>query len=269
MYDFFARTSGWAVLATFMIVPAVAAMALHALFRRIVPAQRLLPHQEVAGFLVAVVGVLYAVVLGFLVISVWSSFDQAQRNADAETTAISNVLYLNRTLPEDTRRRQRRLLGQYAFEVRDVEWPMLANGEEDVQARALMVGALETAASMRIPVNADQSEVLRLSSLRASMLDSYRDLAAHRRLRVLDAQAHVQQPMYFAIVAGGLILLAFVFLFGVDNLFLQLVMTGLVAAMIGLQVGVIFEMDRPFWGAIHVTSDAWTLLIQDNHLSEP
>jgi hypothetical protein len=86
---------------------------------------------------------------------------------------------------------------------------------------------------------------------------------------VLDAQSHVQAPMYFALVAGGLILLTFVFLFGVDNLVLQLVMTALVTAMIGLQVGVIFEMDRPFWGAIHVTSDAWTLLIDDNHLKSP
>jgi hypothetical protein len=269
MYDFFAHTPGWAVLAVFMLVPALLAVALHALFRRIVPAPKLLPHHEVAGFLVAVVGVLYAVVLGFLVISVWSSFDQAQRNADAETTAIADILYMARTLPDDTRRRVRGLLGAYAHDVRDTEWAMLADGEEDVRARMLSVAALEAIASMRIPAKTDQSEALRLSSLRQSALESFRDLAAHRRLRVLDAQSHVQSAMYFALAAGGLILLTFVFLFGVDNLALQLVMTGLVAAMIGLQVGVIFEMDRPFWGAIHVTSDAWTLLIQDNRLGPP
>jgi hypothetical protein len=266
MYDFFAHTPGWLVLAVFMLVPALGAMALHVVFRRIVPASKLLPHHEVAGFLVAVVGVLYAVMLGFLVISVWSGFDQAQRNADAETTAIADILYLAKTMPEETRRRERHLLGQYAYEVRDTEWAMLANGQEDVRSRALAVGALQAMASMQVPANADQSENLRLSALRESALESFRDLAAHRRLRVLDAQAHVQATMYFALAAGGLILLTFVFLFGVDNLLLQLVMTGLVASMIGLQIGVIFEMDRPFWGAIHVTSDAWTLLIQDNHL---
>lgn len=269
MYEFFAHTPGWVVLTVFMLVPAVVAVALHALFRLIVPARALLPHHDVAGFLVAVVGVLYAVVLGFLVISVWSGFDQAQRNADAETTAIADALYAARTLPPETRRRVRGLLGQYAYEVRDTEWAMLANGEEDAHARTLMVDALQEIASMEIPRGRDQAELLRLSSLRESALASFREVAAHRRLRVLDAQSHVHETMYFAIAAGGLILFVFVFLFGVDNMALQLVMTGLVAAMIGLQIGVIFEMDRPFWGAIHVTSDAWTLLIQDNHLEHP
>ena len=72
MYQLFAHTPGWLVLVIFMLAPAVVAMALHAGFRRIVPASDLLPHQAVAGYLVAIVGVLYAVVLGFEVISVWS-----------------------------------------------------------------------------------------------------------------------------------------------------------------------------------------------------
>jgi len=266
MYNLFAHTPGWLALIIFMLVPASVAMAVHAAFRRVVPASALLPHQAVAGYLVAVVGVLYAVVLGFEVIMVWSSFDQAQRNADAETTRIADILFVARSLPKDVLQRERALLSGYAREVRDTEWDMLADEQEDARARVLMVQALEAIASMRIPPGADQSEIQRLSSLRESLLASFRDLETNRRLRVLDSQSHVQPTMYFALIAGGLLLLAFVFLFGVDNLSLQLVMTGLVAAMIGLLIGVIFEMDRPFWGAVHVNSAAWTLLIRDNRL---
>ncbi len=269
MYQLFADSPGWAVLAVFMVVPAVLAAAAHLLFRRLVPASKLLPSHDVAGFLVAIVGVLYAVVLGFLVISVWSSFDQAQRNADAETTEVADILYLTRALPEPIRMRERMLLGQYAHEVRDVEWPMLADGEEDPRARGLLAAALHELATWDIPPRASQSEVLRQSSLRDAALASYRELAAHRRLRILDAQSHVHPTMYFALAAGATILLIFVFLFGVQSLAIQLAMTALVAGMIGLQIGVIFEMDRPYWGAIHVTSDAWTLLIQDNRLGTP
>ncbi len=43
---------------------------------------------------------------------------------------------------------------------------------------------------------------------------------------------------------------------------------GLVAAMIGLQIGLVFELDRPFWGALRVQPDAWTLLIHDNNLTD-
>ncbi|HZV80130.1 MAG TPA: hypothetical protein VFF60_11035 [Candidatus Binatus sp.] len=265
MYALFAHTSGWLVLVIFMVVPALIAVSLHAVFRRFVPPEALLPHQEVAGFLVAIVGVLYAVVLGFLVISVWSGFDLAQRNADAETTSIANILFISSGMPEDVRKRQRVLLGNYVFEVLRVEWPMLADVQEDPRARGMMVAALHEMANARFDTR-DQAEMMRLSTLRSAALAAYRDLATQRRQRILDSEAHVQPTMYFAIAAGGLIVIAFVFLFGVQNWRLQLVMTALVTAMIGLQIGIVFEMDRPFWGAIHVSSDAWSLLIHDNRL---
>ena len=249
-----------------MLVPAVVAMAAHAVFRRFVPARQLLPHHDVAGFLVSVVGVLYAVVLGFLVINVWNSFDQAQRNADAETTRVADILYVLVGLPDETRVRERRLLSAYAFEVRDVEWAMLAEGQEDARARGFMIAAIHEMATMRIPPHADQYEAQRISSIRDSALASFRDFAADRRLRMLDAQSHIQPALYFALIVGGALLLTFAFLFGVDNAALQLVMTGLVAAMIGLQMGLIFVMDRPFSGGVHVKSDAWTVLITDNRL---
>lgn len=267
MYGLFAHAPGWFVLTAFMLVPAVLAMAIHAVFRRFVSARLLLPHHDVAGFLVSVVGVLYAVVLGFLVINVWSSFDQTQRNADAETTRIADILYVAQGLPADTHMRERRLLGAYAFEVRDVEWAMLADGQEDARARGLMIAALREIAMMQIPPHVHLYEAQRLSSLRESALASFRDLAANRRLRMIDAKSHIQPALYFALIVGGLMLLAFAFLFGVENVSIQLVMTGLVAAMIGLQMGVIFELDRPFSGGVHVRSDAWTVLIRDNRLS--
>jgi len=269
MYDLFAHTPGWLVLVVFMVVPAAFAVAVHAVVRALVPAEKLLPHHDVAGFLVAVVGVLYAVVLGFLVISVWSGFDAAQRNADAETNDVAEILHLVRSMPDDTRKRERRLLGEYAYEVRDVEWPMLERTEEDLRARALMVAALEVVASAQVPSGTPPTEAQRQATLRTIALENFRELAGHRRLRILDSRSHVEPTLYFTIIAGGLVLLTFVYLFGVQSRTLQFLMTALVAAMIGLMVGIIFELDRPFWGALHVSPHAWTLLIQDNRLGQP
>jgi hypothetical protein len=269
MYDLFAHAPGWFVLVLFAVVPAVVAVVIHTWFRRRVPPEKLLPHQEVAGFLVAVVGVLYAVVLGFLVISVWLSFDAAQRNADAETNDLSDILHLALALPEPTKSQIRNLVAWYAFEVRDREWPMLAYEEEDQKARSIMFSGLHTVAMMRPQSGAPSSEAARQASIRDAALAAFRDLTSRRRQRLLDAQSHVSTTLYFALITGALILLSFVLLFGVDSAALQLTMTALVAGMIGLQIGVIFELDRPFWGAVHIRSDAWDLLIRDNHLAPP
>jgi hypothetical protein len=265
MYALFAHSPGWLVLVTFMAVPAFVAVALHAIVRRLVPPQKLAPSREVAGFLVAIVGVLYAVVLGFMVVTVWSGFDQAQRNADAETASISDILYVSQALPPEVQKRVRELLGEYAHEVRDTEWEMLANDEEDLRARSLLTSAVHEVAGARFPLT-DVKEAMRLETVRAAALQGFLELGGHRRQRIIDSGSRVQPMMYFAIAVGGLILLAFVFLFGVDSWPIQLEMTALIAAMIGLQIGIIFEMDRPFWGNVHVSSEAWSLLIRDNRL---
>jgi hypothetical protein len=269
MYDLFAHAPGWFVLVLFCVAPAAVAVAAHAWFRRRVPPESLLPHHDVAGFLISVVGVLYAVVLGFLVISVWVSFDAAQRNADAETNDLSDILHLALALPEPMKSQIRTLVASYAFEVRDHEWPMMAAENEDQKAGSIMFRAFNTIATMRPQSATPSAEVLRQASIRDAALAALRDLTSRRRQRLLDAQSRVSPTLYFALVAGALILLSFVFLFGVDRAALQLTMTALVAGMIGLLIGVVFELDRPFWGAVHIRSDAWDLLIDDNHLAPP
>jgi hypothetical protein len=45
-------------------------------------------HNEVAGFIIAVIGGLYAVLLAFVVISVWEQFDAAQTDASREANHV-------------------------------------------------------------------------------------------------------------------------------------------------------------------------------------
>ncbi|MGZ3499054.1 MAG: bestrophin-like domain, partial [Vulcanimicrobiaceae bacterium] len=54
---------------------------------------------------------------------------------------------------------------------------------------------------------------------------------------------------------------------GITNQTLQLTMTALVAASIGLLFGVIVSLDRPYTGSIRVSPEAWTLIIENNHLA--
>ena len=59
--------------------------------------------------------------------------------------------------------------------------------------------------------------------------------------------------------------LVFVFLFGVESGAVQLIMTATVAGCIGLLLGLIVELNRPYSGAIRVSPEAWTFVIDTNH----
>jgi hypothetical protein len=238
------------------LVPVAIVVTLHYFFRRWVTAETLLPHHDVAGFLVAVVGVIYAVVLGFVVITVWVAFDNAQRNADVEAGDAAELAQLAQLYPAPTRDRLRLLVGQYAFEVRDREWPMLVYGEQDLTARSLMIRTLREVVFARSSRPALQENAQRILG----------DLSMHRRQRLIDAEDHLESILYVVLLVGALIVFAFVFLFGVRNAIVQLTITGLVSTSIMLLLALIVEFDAPYSGGIRVSPAAWTLIIENNHL---
>ncbi|MGZ3550254.1 MAG: bestrophin-like domain, partial [Vulcanimicrobiaceae bacterium] len=139
-----AHVPAWVGLVLFSVLPALAAAGLHYGFRRVVPPNQLLPHHDVAGFLIAVVGVIYAVVLGFVVVNVWVAFDSAQRTADLEAGDVAELFNVARAFPKETRTPLQRSMADYAFEVRDREWPMLEYDRQDLRARRFVIDALQT-----------------------------------------------------------------------------------------------------------------------------
>ena len=83
----------------FLLVVALVAFAVAGMLvtRRRLGLEVLKLNNEVAGFIYAVIGVLYAVVLGFTAIMVWERFDTAQAGVDQEANALAD---LASSLPE-------------------------------------------------------------------------------------------------------------------------------------------------------------------------
>jgi hypothetical protein len=253
------------VLVAFVMLPAAAAVLAHMLIRRVVPQSRLLPHHDVAGFLVAVVGVLYAVVLGFVVVTSWAGFDAAQQNADVEAGYVADAFGFAQMLPEPRRGDMRRALAAYAIEVRDREWTTMRRGEQDPRARALLLQAIRALGESYDKQSSSLDEALNRETTRQAVAASLRDVADSRRLRLIQAEKRLSPPLTLALLVGASMVLAFVFLFGVEDRILQFTMTALVAGCIGLLLGVVFEFSAPYSGALRVSSDAWTYIIDNNN----
>lgn len=70
----FAYIPWWLTIVFVSLTFVIVACGGHVLVKRSFPKSDFIVHNEVAGFLIAVVGVLYAVLLGFLTIVVWEQF---------------------------------------------------------------------------------------------------------------------------------------------------------------------------------------------------
>jgi hypothetical protein len=255
-------------LPAFMMLFAAIAVATHAIFRRFVPPAKLSEQYDVAGFLVSVVGVLYSVVLGLLVGTVWTGFSTAQQTTDLEAGYVADAFNYAAQLPHGQGRAIQRLIAQYAIEVRDVEWPMLEQGQSDPRAQSLLTRAVASTVALAQPKTTSSSAVLEINGIRTEILDNLRNVGDTRRLRFLQARSHLPPGMLEALILGAVLVTAFALFFGVRSFLKQMAMTALIAGAIGLFFGLIVELSTPYSGAVQVSRDAWTFVIQNNHFAD-
>ena len=83
-----------------------------------------------------------------------------------------------------------------------------------------------------------------------------------RRSRLIEAVPAVPSVLWFALIAGALAMVAFCFIFGVENRPAQLMMTGILVGLIGILFVVIDEFSTPFSGSVRISPDGWVYLAQ-------
>ena len=106
------------------------------LVQRLVPIEVRQRQNDVAGFIYAVLGVAYAVLLGLMVIAVWEQWEGAKATVDDEASQLAEIYWIAHQLPQPEGRHIQELAHSYAEVVVDEEWPLMAQGEFSPKAWA-------------------------------------------------------------------------------------------------------------------------------------
>jgi hypothetical protein len=244
--------AGWlacaATLATVLV-----ACSLHAILQRIVKHEALTPHNEVAGVILTVIGTLYAVILGFVVVVVWQGFTTASDVVGSEANALAKVYRLARGVSEPAGSTIRRHISDYAQAVLTKEWPrMVSTGESDRQTGAIAREIANEVVDLKPTTSAQ-------TNLHAAMLAALGQFLDDRRSRLTYLQPRIPGILWGVLIFGGVVLLAITFLIGLENRLVQLIMTGALAAMIAISIVTIFDLESPLEGANHVHPTAWEI----------
>lgn len=231
-------------------------VVLHAILQRRLRSELLRRHNDVAGFLFSAVGVLYAVVLGFVVVVVWQKYDAAVANVENEVDATGNLYHVVAAYPAGPRAQIRRGLLQYAQTVSRVEWPAMAR-DQDVPA--LGSAQLE---SVAYAVDTFNSANFKEFAAQQAAIGNEQRLLDARRARLIAAVPAVPSVLWFALIVGALSMVAFCYIFGVENRAAQLMMTAILVGLIGILFVVIDEFSTPFSGSVRISDDGWVYLMQ-------
>src|ERR687889_2046496 len=98
------------------------------LVHRLVPASTRQQHNDVAGFIYAALGVIYAVLLALVVIAVWEEYGAARETVEQEANAAADIFWLADRLPEPRGTHVQELVRSYAEGVGHREWPLMERG---------------------------------------------------------------------------------------------------------------------------------------------
>ncbi len=234
----------------FLFVVALPAVAVcGALYvRRTVGTDVLARHNDVAGFIYAVVGVVYAVLLGFTAIIVWEQFRSAEDNVEREADALADLYRNSRGFPAEVRDAVELHVRNYARLVIEKEWPAMAEGQSSDEAWAEYNELWRTYHQFVPP---DDHQRLWY----AESLHRLNALADSRRDRLLSMESGVPAVMWGVLIGGGVITIGFSFLFGTRNARAQSIMTAGLAVMIGGMLLSIFALQEPFAGITRVDSE--------------
>jgi hypothetical protein len=165
--------------------------------QRLVPAARRREHNDVAGFIYAVVGVIYAVLLALMVIAVWEEHEAAKATVREEANELADVFWLAHRLPEPEGPRLQGLALSYARVVVEEEWPLMARGGNSSPEAWALVDEMRLG-MQNVEVDTRSEQVLFERGL--EHVDAVADA---RRERMVEAEEGIPAVLWAVLVFGG------------------------------------------------------------------
>ena len=219
------------------------------LVQRLVPIAVRRQHNDVAGFIYAVLGVVYAVLLGLMVVAVWEEWNTALRTVDDEASALAEIFWLADRMPESEGHHIQELARSYARVVVNEEWPLMEQKKSSPKAWDLLD-------EIRANLQGFDPATPAQQVLYEQGFERMRDLAEARGERLLEAKHGLSAILWVVLILGGIVVVSFTYLFGLDSTLVHVLMVAALALIIALVLFTVAALNFPFKGDITIGPEA-------------
>ncbi len=237
------------------VAVAVGVALLLYLVQMVVPHRIRQEHNDVAGFVYAVLGVLFSVILAFVVVNEWESLSEVKSNTFTEANELGALYWNARALPPDQGRALEQTTKDYANTVIDREWSMLPDGESSAAATQLVY-------TMRDEVNALPTTTPRQQTIYEQSMTHVNNLASARRQRISESSETVPSILWVILVLGSVLTVGYSFLFGLANFWAHLLIAAPLGVLVVLVLIVIDQLSHPFSGMVAVQPEAFRIFLE-------
>jgi len=205
-------------------------------------------------FFSSAIGVFYSLVVGLMAASVWSNYSGVSDVLSGEAAALGALYRTALDFPEPTRGRLRTDLREYAEFVVERSWPAQRRGEVNDGARHLIdrvQGHLLAFEPTTLGGQAVYAETLRL----------FTEMIELRRKRIEAVGGNLPGVMWGIVLVGAALSVGVTYLLKIQSV-IQILLTGFLAAFMGLVVFVMGGMDSPLTGPLALSSEPYEIVLR-------
>jgi hypothetical protein len=195
-------------------------------------------------------GILFALLVGFIAVEVWNNYDKAKVAVATEASSLRAVVLLAGAFPEEQKARIYALIDRHIDEAVNKEWPAMASHRatlSSLRANAL-IEALHDVLTLK---PADDSQ----RTAQPEMVKALHSALDARRQRIVVSQSDVGGVKWAGILLQGICALVAIAMVHSDNRLASAIAMILFATGIALSLLLIAAYSRPFTGEISVRPD--------------
>ncbi len=231
------------------LVTFVVTFTIHRVVLRLATGDRLRAFKAVSAGLLSPLGVIFALLVGFIAAQVWSDTDRARLAVNREASALRAVVLLADAFPGDVRGRFRGIVARHIDEAVTKDWPAMANQ----QVTLTMVPA-PLAEGLRLALELKPEGPGQMAAQR-EIIASLQAAFDARRQRIIVSESTLDWVRWSGLIVQAFITLLTIALVHSDNRTSSAIALGLFASAAGLALLLIASHTRPFAGAVPVKSD--------------
>ncbi|MBW8826305.1 MAG: DUF4239 domain-containing protein [Acidobacteria bacterium] len=209
---------------------------------------------EMLSMTVEFVGIAYAILIGFVIVSLWETQGAASDTVSNEAAALSDIVTLTRGTDAADAVRIKTAVAEYSSEVAHHEFKLLRTGKASAKADA------DADAVFSAIVAADSSTPLH-QTLQDKQIDSYKEFTALRTRRLQIANDKLAGELWLLVLVSSVALILLVAAFegeGRWDVFASVVIAGTV----GLVLFAMVALSYPFSGQVSVSPEPFIALAQ-------
>lgn len=200
------------------------------------------------------IGLLFSIVLAFVIGSVLVDYDHARSEAQREANAIGAIYGFAWGIPETAQSTWKRAARQYAILVINEDWPLMQQQQASENAWTALT-------ALRDHIYALDAANDREQSLQDKAMDKVQEIYDARRTRVDLVHAGIPDFLWYTLLGGAVLVVFFPLLTKPHLTSRLLIAVGIQGAVIAGALYLVTVLNHPYSGTYRVEPNAFQILV--------